>query len=202
MTVALASASFFLFRVVWYYEYIPQQGQLQVPPATPAPCKLSGPHSGGAGFSLCVPIIFLFLFSWGACLVLSNTRRGWANAPRWGERQRRWLAAPLPLPNYTWACVLCRPPPELPFHFVWGFHYRPAAQRAARPPPPKGNYYISRVRAEPASAAPRSRARKAPFFLFFWKFGVIFSKGSLEHAGRGEQTPRAASCSGDRGHEK
>jgi hypothetical protein len=33
-----------------------------------------------------------------ACLVLSNTRRGWANAPRWGERQRRWLAALLPLP--------------------------------------------------------------------------------------------------------
>ena len=22
-------------------------------------------------------------------------------------------------PNYTWACVLCRPSPELPFHFVW-----------------------------------------------------------------------------------
>jgi hypothetical protein len=32
------------------------------------------------------------------CLVLSNTRRGWANVPRWGERQRRWLAALLPLP--------------------------------------------------------------------------------------------------------
>jgi hypothetical protein len=25
-------------------------------------------------------------------------RRGWANVPRWGERQRRWLAALLPLP--------------------------------------------------------------------------------------------------------
>jgi hypothetical protein len=22
-------------------------------------------------------------------------------------------------PNYTWACVMCRPSPELPFHFVW-----------------------------------------------------------------------------------
>jgi hypothetical protein len=33
-----------------------------------------------------------------SCLVLSNTRRGWANVPRWGERQRRWLAALLPLP--------------------------------------------------------------------------------------------------------
>jgi hypothetical protein len=22
-------------------------------------------------------------------------------------------------PKYTWACVLCRPSPELPFHFVW-----------------------------------------------------------------------------------
>jgi hypothetical protein len=22
-------------------------------------------------------------------------------------------------PSYTWACVLCRPSPELPFHFVW-----------------------------------------------------------------------------------
>jgi hypothetical protein len=32
------------------------------------------------------------------CLVLSNTRRGWANVPRWGERQRRWLTALLPLP--------------------------------------------------------------------------------------------------------
>jgi hypothetical protein len=32
-------------------------------------------------------------------LVLFNTRRGWANVPRWGEqRQRRWLAALLPLP--------------------------------------------------------------------------------------------------------
>jgi hypothetical protein len=31
-------------------------------------------------------------------LVLSNTRRGWANVPCWGERQRRWLAALLPLP--------------------------------------------------------------------------------------------------------
>jgi hypothetical protein len=29
----------------------------------------------------------------GPCLVLSNTRRGWANVPRWGQRQRRWLAA-------------------------------------------------------------------------------------------------------------
>jgi hypothetical protein len=31
-------------------------------------------------------------------LVLFNTRRGWENAPRWGERQRRWLAALLALP--------------------------------------------------------------------------------------------------------
>jgi hypothetical protein len=26
-------------------------------------------------------------------------------------------------PNCTWACVLCRPSPELPFHFVWFLGY-------------------------------------------------------------------------------
>jgi hypothetical protein len=35
-----------------------------------------------------------------SCLLfnLSNTRRGWANVPRWGERQRRWLASLLSSP--------------------------------------------------------------------------------------------------------
>jgi hypothetical protein len=30
---------------------------------------------------------------------LYNTRTGWASAPRWGERQRRWFAALLPPPE-------------------------------------------------------------------------------------------------------
>jgi hypothetical protein len=53
--------------------------------------------------ALCPKYIYVFLFmGLGAlsCLVtLSNTRPGWANAPRWGERQRRWLAALLPPPQ-------------------------------------------------------------------------------------------------------
>jgi hypothetical protein len=56
-----------------------------------------------------------------ACLVLSNTRRGWANVPRWGERQPAAAGSLLSshYPNYTWACVLCRPSPEFPFRFIW-----------------------------------------------------------------------------------
>jgi hypothetical protein len=42
--------------------------------------------------------LFFYRFSPLSCLAMSNTRRGWANVPRWGERQRRWPAALLPLP--------------------------------------------------------------------------------------------------------
>jgi hypothetical protein len=50
---------------------------------------------------------------------LSNTRPGWANAPRWGEGGSAAGSLLSSRPGYTWACVLCRPSPELPFHFVW-----------------------------------------------------------------------------------
>jgi hypothetical protein len=41
------------------------------------------------------------------------------DVPRWGQRQRAGSLLSSHRPKHTWACVLCRPSPELPFRFVW-----------------------------------------------------------------------------------
>jgi hypothetical protein len=76
--------------------------------------RASPRHKGNSGGDLHLVICTALQVQCLSCLVLSNTRRGWANVPRWGERQRRWLAArcsPLSsqsqCPNYTWACACC-----------------------------------------------------------------------------------------------
>jgi hypothetical protein len=62
-------------------------------------------------------------------------------------------------PNYTWACVLCRPSPEFPFHFVWFLGWRTAStnwHRLAGPPAEKpGGGAVS-----PRSALPCAPLRR------------------------------------------
>jgi hypothetical protein len=188
MAVALASASFFLFRVVWYYECIPQQGQLQVPPAAPAPYKLSGPHSGGAGFSLCVSIIFLFLFSWGTCLVLSNTRRGWANAPRWGEgREAAPLARCSPPTTLTTLGPACCAGhhPSCPFTLSGAFTIgqQRSAQRA--PPPKRQLLHKQGPRRARLRGAPLPCSQNAffPLFLEIWCYFLQRLSGTRGEGG-------------------
>ena len=60
-------------------------------------------------------------FVWSLCLVLSCLIH--AVAGRTFPAGERGSAAGSLLsshyPNYTWACVLCRPSPEFPFRFIW-----------------------------------------------------------------------------------
>jgi hypothetical protein len=69
------------------------RSKLHQPPTTPC-MYLASPAQCTSHFVLCRCVSVSCERAW-----LSNIyTRGWADAPRWGERQRRWLAALLPLP--------------------------------------------------------------------------------------------------------